>query len=157
MDAVRRYTLTNAVLFVVALAHGLLTWPLVDVAALFVGGAAIAFVLEVVGVAWGLFDHEMGPQVLDVPLAVVVAWPAVVYLTYRAALVVLSPGAPAAVAAGVLATALDVTTELDAVEEGVWTYPEHPISGVRWRGIPLWNFVAWFTIVFVTAMLPTWV
>jgi hypothetical protein len=157
MDAVRRYTLTNAVLFVLALAHGLLTWPPGDVAALFVGGAAIAFVLEVLGVAWGLFDHEMTPQLLDVPLVVVVAWPAVVYLTYRAALVVLPAGAPAAVAAGVLATVLDVATELDAVEAGVWTYPEHPISGVRWRGIPLWNFVAWFTIVSVTAMLPTWV
>lgn len=156
MDAVRRYALTNAVLFVVALGHGLLTWPAGDVAVLFVGGGVVAFVLEVVGVAWGLFDHEMEPRVLDVPVAVVLAWPAVVYLTYRVALLALPAGVQAAAGAAALATLLDAATEVDAVEAGVWTYPEHPISGVRWRTIPLWNFGAWFAVVFATAMLPTW-
>jgi len=156
MDPVRRYALTNAVLFAAALGHALLTWPLGDAAALFVGGGAIAFVLEVVGVAWGLFDHEMRPQVLGVPVAAVGAWPAVVYLSYRVALLGLAPGVPAAAGAAVLATALDVATEVDAVEAGVWTYPEHPLSAVRLRGIPLWNFAAWLAVVFGTAMLPAW-
>lgn len=155
MDPVRRYTVTNAIVVAIALGHGLLTWPLADVAALFVGGAAIAFVLEVVGTAVGLFEHEMEPRVLGVPLVVVAAWPAIVYVSYRVALVVLPPGAPAAAGAAVLATAIDVPTELDAVAAGVWRYPEHRLSGVRVGGIPLWNFAAWLTVVFATAMLPS--
>lgn len=86
MDPVRRYTVTNAVLFVLALGNGLLTWPPADVAVQVAGGAAIAFVLEAAG---------------------------------------------------------------------VWHYPEHRLSAVRFRGIPLWNFGVWLVVVFVTAMLPT--
>jgi hypothetical protein len=155
MDPVLRYELTNVALTGVALVHALATWPPVDVAALFGGGAALVFVLETVGVGLGFHEHEMAPQVLGVPLVVVGAWPAIVYLTYRVALVALPAGAQAAAAAAVLATAMDALTEADAVAAGVWTYPEHPLSTVRWRGVPLWNFAAWLGVVFLTAMLPT--
>lgn len=157
MNPVRRYALTNVTLFALALGHALLTWPARDVAALFLGGAAVAFVLEAIGIAAGLFRHEMRPQVLGVPLAVVAAWPAIVYVTYRIALLGLDPGVPAAAGAAVLATVLDAFTELDAIGEGVWTYPEHPLSSLRFAGVPWWNFVAWFIIVFVTALLPSFV
>ena len=155
MDAVRRYELTNLAVTGLALGHALATWPLADVAALFGGGAALVFVLEVVGVGLGFHRHGMAPQALGVPLVVLGAWPGIVYLAYRVALLGLSPGVEAAAGAAVLATALDALTEVDAVEEGVWTYPEHPLSTVRWRGVPLWNVAAWLVVVFATAMLPT--
>lgn len=155
MDPVRRYELTNLALTAVALAHALATWPVADVAALFGGGAALVFVLEAIGVGLGVHRHEMAPQVLGVPLVVVGAWPAIVYLAYRVALLALPAGPQTAAAAAVLATGLDALTEADAVGAGVWTYPEHPLSTVRWRGVPLWNFAGWLGVVFLTAMLPT--
>lgn len=155
MDPVRRYSITNGIVVVLALGHALLTWPLADVLALFVGGATIAFVLEAVGVAAGLFHHEMRPQVLGVPASVIGAWPAVTYVAYSVALLALPGGVPAAAGAAVIALALDAATEPNAVAGGVWTYPEHPISSPRVAGVPWWNFVAWLVLVFVTAMLPT--
>lgn len=154
MDPVRRYALTNVVLVVAALGHALLTWPLAATLALFAGGAAIAFVLEAAVIAAGLVRHEMRPQLLGVPLVVVGAWPAVVYLTYRVALLTLPEGAAAAAGAAVLATVLDAATEPNALAEGVWAYPEHPLSSPRLGGAPWWNFAGWLAIVFVVAMLP---
>lgn len=155
MDPVRRYSITNAIVVVAALSHALLTWPLPDVLALFVGGAAIAFALEIGAVAAGMVHHEMRPQVLGVPVVVIGAWPAIVYVTYRVALLALPEGVTAAVGAAALATALDGLTEPNATAEGVWSFPEHPLSSVRLAGIPAWNFLGWFVVVFVTALLPT--
>lgn len=155
MDTVRRYTLTTAIVVVAALGHALLTWPLADVFALFVGGAAIAFTLEVVGVAAGLFRHAMRPQVLGVPVVVIGAWPAVTYVAYRISLLALPAGVPAAAGAAIVATAVDAATERNAVEAGVWTFPEHSLSSPRIAGVPWWNFVGWLVVAFVTAMLPT--
>ena len=48
-----------------------------------------------------------------------------------------------------------VTMDPPAVEDGVWSYPEHDLSSPRFRGVPWWNFAGWFVNVFVIAMLPT--
>ena len=142
-------------LFLVAGSHALVTWPLVDALALFVGGGALAAVLEVIGVGQGLHEHYVHPQVAGVPVHVVIAWPAIVYVTYRFALLGLPAGAPAAAGAAVLATACDFLGDPQGVREGAWTYPEHPLSSPRYKGVPWWNFLAWLGIVFATAMLPT--
>lgn len=155
MDPARRFALANTVLVVAAFGHALLTWPLAETLALFVGGAAIAFVLEAATIAAGLLRHEMRPQVLGVPAVVVGAWPAVVYVTYRLALLALPEGVPAAAGAAVLATALDAVTEPRALAEGVWTFPEHPLSSPRLAGAPWWNVAGWLVVVFATAMLPS--
>lgn len=156
MDPVRRYTLSNVAVFVVGLGHALLTWPLGDVAALFGVGATVVFVLEALGIAAGLHRHQMTPQVLGVPLVVVGAWPAIVYVTYRFALLAQPAGVQAAAGAALLATLIDAFTEVDALAVGVWSYPEHPLSRLRFAGVPWWNVAAWLAIVFVTAMAPTW-
>jgi len=155
MDAPRRFATTTALVVLIGFGHAVATWPPDAVVALFGGGAVLAFALEAVGIVAGLFRHEMRPQVLGVPLVVVGAWPATVYLAYRVALLGLSPGVPAAAGAAAIATAIDLPLEVRAVEAGVWSYPEHPLSAVRIRGVPLWNAVGWLVIVFVTAMLPT--
>lgn len=155
MDPLRRYQFTNIALFAVATAHALLTWSLRATVALFAGGAAIAFAAELVGVQSGLLDHDLQPQLAGVPLSILFAWPSVVYICYRIALLVVAGGIPAAAIAAVLATVLDVFTDPNGVREGVWHYPEHRISEPRFRGVPWWNFAAWLVIVFLTALLPT--
>lgn len=155
MDVLRRYQLSNVGLFLVAITHALLTWPLRAAVALFVGGMLIAFVMEATAVAAGLLDHNLHPQVAGVPVtAPFFAWPAVVYLASRAALLVAPAGVRAAALAAVLATAADVLLDPRGVSEGVWEYPESRISEPRFRGVPWWNFAGWLVIVFVTAMLP---
>ena len=155
MDALTRYQLSIGALFLVAAVHALLTWPLRATVALFVGGAVVAFVLEVGGVATGLLEHNLRPQIAGVPVTILLVWPSVVYLAYRLALLVAPADVRAAAVAAVLATAADVLTDPNGVSEGVWHYPESRISDPRFRGIPWWNFVAWLVIVFVTAMLPS--
>lgn len=155
MDALRRYQLTNVGLFLVALAHALVTWRSRATVALFVGGALVAFALEVVGVASGLLEHNLRPRVLGVPVTIVLVWPSVVYLAYRVALLVAPAGVEAAAVAAVLATATDVLTDPNGVSEGVWEYPDASVSRPRFRGVPWWNFVGWLVIVFVTAMIPS--
>jgi putative membrane protein len=154
MDALTRYQITNVVLFVVTVAHGLFTWPPRAVVALFVGGAAIAAVGELIVVRTGLVDHELPRQVAGVPLTILLAWPSVVYVSLQIALLAVPLGIEAAVLAAVVGTAGDVMTDPQGVREGVWDYPESPISSPRFRGVPWWNFAGWLVIVFLTAMLP---
>ena len=154
MDARRRLGLTNVALFVLALGHALLTWPLGATVALFAGGLAVAFVLEAAGVRSGLLRHHLRPRVAAVPLPILLAWPAVVYVAYRVARLVLPSGAGAAALAAVLATAADVVADPRGVEAGAWEYPDAPVSEPRFRGVPWWNFAAWLAVVFVTSLLP---
>ena len=137
-----------------ALVHAVGTWTPRRTAALFVGGAAIAFVAEAVVVRLGVLRHHTGPRLAGVPVAVVLAWPATVYVFYRAASLVVPPGVPAAGLAAVAATAVDVVADPVGVEAGHWSYPEAAVSRPRLRGVPWWNVVGWLAIVFATAMLP---
>lgn len=155
METLQRYQITNVGLFLVAFGHASLTWPPWPTTVLFLGGMGIAFVLEVVGVATGMLEHELEPQVAGVPLTVVLAWPSVVYLAYRVALLVAPAGVEAAAVAAVIATLTDVFTDPNGVREGVWHYPESSFSRPRFRGVPWWNFLAWLVIVFLTALLPS--
>jgi putative membrane protein len=141
-------------LFLVAIMHALLTWPGGGILALFVGGIVIAFVLEAIAVAAGVLEHELHPRIAGVPVTILLAWPAVVYLAYRVAELVVPAGVEAAALAAVIATATDLLADPNGVSDGVWRYPESRISGPRYRGVPWWNFLGWLVIVFVTAMLP---
>jgi uncharacterized membrane protein len=154
VNALRRYQLTNLVLFALTAGHALVTWSVRDALVLFGGGIAVAFAAEVVGVAAGLLDHELRPQVAGVPLSILLAWPAVVYASFRLALLV-ADGLAAAAVAAVVATALDLVTDPNGVREGVWSYPDHPLSEPRYRDVPWWNFAAWLVITFLTAALPS--
>ena len=155
MDVQRRYGRPILALGAVALVHGLATWPLQRALALFVGGAAVAFVAELVVVQWGLLEHELEPQVLGVPYLVVLAWPATIYVALRVALLVAPAGAAAALLAAALATLADVALDPRGVDDGAWRYPRAPVSVNRYRGVPYWNFAGWFAVTFVTAMLPS--
>lgn len=154
MDPRRRFQYATVALFVLACGHALLTWPARATVACFVGGAAIAFAFEVVGVRAGLLRHRLRPRVAGVPVSVLLAWPAVVYLAYRTARLVLPGGVAAAALAAVLAAAADVAADPRGVRQGVWEYPDSRLSEPRFRGVPWWNFAAWLAVVFLTALLP---
>ena len=154
MDATARYQYTNVVLAALALAHALLTWPLRATLALAVGGALVAFVAEFAVIELGMLEHAMAPKIAGVPVAVVLVWPAIVYISLQFALLVTAPGVTAALLAAALGTAFDVLTDPQGVAEGVWSYPEHPLSRPRFFDVPLWNFVGWFVIVAGSAMIP---
>lgn len=155
MDTHRRFQVANVVLFVATLGHALLTWPPVDTAVLFGGGMVIAFVLEALTVRAGFLDHHLEPQLVGVPVIVLFAWPAVVYLFYRLALLAVPAGVQTAALAAVLATLSDVATDPVGVRDGLWRYPDSQLSNPRFYDVPWWNFTGWFVIVFVTALLPT--
>lgn len=155
-DAARRYVAGQVGLFVLALAHALLFWPVRDALALFLGGIVVAFAFEVPAIRVGLFSHHLRPRVLGVPVSVLLAWPAVVYVSVRlAGLFVVGDVATAAVAA-VLATLFDAVADPPAAAEGAWNYPDTAVSDPRFRGVPWWNFAGWLLVVFLTAMLPVW-
>ena len=155
MDVQQRYGRPIVVLGVATVAHALLTWPTQRALALFVGGAALAFAAEVAGVQLGLVEHRLRPQVLGVPVLVLVAWPATAYVALRLALFVVPLGVGAAVLAAVLATLQDVVLDPRGVDEGAWRYPRVPVSAERYRDVPYWNFAAWLVLTFLTAMLAT--
>ena len=136
---------------VLALAHATLTWPPAATAALFGGGALIAFVAEAAVIRLDWLDHYVGPQVAGVPLYVLFGWTGTIYVAFRAALLV-STGWTAVILAGVLATGYDLLTDHRGVAEGYWSYTDD-LPGPRRRGVPWWNFAGWFCISTVTAGL----
>jgi len=154
MDASRRYQVTNLVIFAVALGHAALTWPLEATVALFIAGAAFAFVAEAVVVSIGLLYHALEPKLLGVPVSVVLVWPALVYLCLRVALILVGVGVGAAALAALFGTIFDFVTEPYGLAEGVWRYPAHPVSEPRLGGMPWWNTVGWFCLVFSVAAVP---
>ncbi|NHX37716.1 carotenoid biosynthesis protein [Halolamina sp. R1-12] len=155
MDAAtaRRYVAGQLGLFLLTLAHALLTWPLAETAALFVGGAVVAFALEAPAIRAGLFTHSLRPQIVGVPVSILLAWPAVVYLAVRAASLVVDGPLAVAGTAAVLATLVDAVIEPRAVAAGAWAYAD-VIPGPRLCGVPWWNAAGWLVVVFVTALLP---
>lgn len=154
MDDRGRFVVGTLFVGTVALVHALVTWPLRATVALFLGGAAMAFLAEAVGVRLGLLRQHTRPQVAGVPVVVVLAWPATAYVFYRTAALLISGGLPAALLAAVAATLFDGVTDHIGVERGFWDYPPSSVPGPRIRGVPWWNFLAWFGLVFLTAMLP---
>lgn len=154
MDPARRFQLSNSILFLATLSHALLTWPLRPAVGLFVGGTALAFGLEAIGTNSGLLRHNARPQVLSVPVSIPFVWPAIVYVFYRTSLLVTPVEVRAAALAALSATVFDAITDPIMLGRGLWAYPESRLSRPRFRGVPWWNFVAWFGVVFVTALVP---
>ncbi|WP_202594675.1 carotenoid biosynthesis protein [Halolamina sediminis] len=155
-DTARRYVGSQIVLFLATLLHALLTWPLSETVALFAGGIVVAFAVEAPAIRAGLFTHYLRPKVAGVPVSILLAWPAVVYLAVRAASLAVEGTVAVAGLAAVLATLADAAVEPNAVRDGAWAYAD-VLPGPRVRGVPWWNAAGWLGVVFVTALLPTMV
>lgn len=144
MPSSRRFAATTAFLGTVAFVHALLTWPLEATIALFAGGAALAFVGEVVVVHLGWLEHHVAPNLFGVPLYVLAGWTAVTYVALRIALL-LTGGWTAVVLAAAIATGYDVLTDTNGVESGYWTYVDD-LPRPRHGAVPWWNYAGWFVI-----------
>lgn len=149
MDRGRLFALIATALGLVALAHAAFTWPVYATLAFFGGGALVAFAAEAAVINFDWLEHHIGPKVVGVPLYVLFGWTGAIYVTFRVTLLV-TDGWAAVAAAGVLATAYDMLTDHQGVEEGHWTYTDD-LPGPRYRGVPWWNFVGWFAISSLTS------
>ncbi|QLG49257.1 carotenoid biosynthesis protein [Natrinema halophilum] len=136
---------------VLSMTHAAFTWPTATTLAFFGGGVLIAFVGEATAINLGWLDHHIGPTVIGVPVYVLFGWTGTIYVAFRISLLV-TDGWMAVVTAGVLATTYDVLTDHQGVANGYWTYTDD-LPGPRYRGVPWWNFVGWFTISCLTAAL----
>ena len=151
MPRSRSFAAITVALGVVTLVHAVLTWPPAATLALFGGGALVAFVAEALAVNLGWLEHHVGPKLLGVPLYLLFGWTGVVYLAFRAALLVADGWVAVGVAAS-LATAYDALTDHRGIEEGHWTYTDD-LPGPRFRGVPWWNFVGWLVVSGITAAI----
>jgi hypothetical protein len=149
----RAFAVTTAAVGLLALVHAALTWPTDALVAFFAGGAAIAFVAELVVIQAGLLEHHVGPKVLGVPLYVLLGWVGAVYVPFRVALLVTN-GWPAVALGAVLATAWDAAVDNHGVEDGRWTYTGD-LPGPWHRQVPWWNYAGWLAISATTAGLAT--
>jgi uncharacterized membrane protein len=147
----QRYVWSTVAIGVVALGHALLTWPLGQTVAVFAGGATLAFVAEVVGVHLGLLEHHLGRKLLGAPLYVLFGWTGLIYVAVRLAMLV-TAGLPAVLLAAVLTTTYDLLVDHRGVADGYWTYTDD-LPGPRHRGVPWWNYAAWFVLTASTASL----
>lgn len=151
----RQIVWTSVGLALLALAHAVLTWAPTATAALFLGGAVVAFVAEVLAVRTGWLDHHVEPQVLGVPPYVLAGWTAVIYGATRLALLAVD-GWLAVPIAAVLATGYDVLSDNYGVAEGYWTYDE-AVPG-PWHGdVPWLNYAGWLVVSGLTAGLAVWI
>ena len=122
--------------------------------ALFLGGAFIVFTAETIGVAAGLLEHRLEPQLLGVPAVILLGWPGLIYFALRLAQLLVGPGHAAALLAALIATTVDTVLDPIGVRAGAWRYPATPVSRYRHHGVPYWNTVAWFGTSFLAASLP---
>jgi putative membrane protein len=153
-ETARRYVGSQIALFLATLLHALLTWPPSETIALFAGGIVVAFAVEAPAIRVGLFTHYLRPRVAGIPVSILLAWPAVVYLAVRTASLLVDGTIAVAGLAAVIATLADAAVEPGAVRDGAWAYAD-VIPGPRVRGVPWWNAAGWLGVVFVTALLPT--
>ena len=147
----RRILWSSLALGLLALAHAVVTWSLPRAVLLFGGGALLAFVAEAIGVSAGLLDHHLPPTILGVPIYVLFGWTATIYIALRVALLV-TAGVPAILLAATLTTSYDLLTDHRGVAQGYWTYTDD-LPGPTYRGVPWWNYAAWFGLTALTSGL----
>jgi putative membrane protein len=163
-ETLRRVTIAVVVLFfTTCVAHALVhrgpawTFGLVVVTA---GGGLAA---EAVGVRTGLpfgeysYAGTLGPEVLDVPIVVPLAWTMIAYPVLLAARRVTRRWVP--LVGGLGMVAWDVFLDPQMVGDGHWTWadPTPALPGVE--GIPLTNYAGWALVgtlmmLVLTALLP---
>ncbi|MCJ7736669.1 MAG: carotenoid biosynthesis protein [Anaerolineae bacterium] len=140
-----------------SLAHAMYTLGIRNAAVFFILSTVISFAFESVGVATGTifgpyhYADKLGPQLLNVPVLVPIAWFMVIYPSYAMANYIitgdtryrpetgLARQVGLALLSAILMTAWDLVLDPQMVGEGYWTW--HTESA--YFGIPVQNFVGW--------------
>jgi uncharacterized membrane protein len=146
-----RVTVATVVTFAGAcLTHAIVTRGPTWALGLFVITAGGGFAAEAVGVRTGLpfgdysYAGSLGPDVLDVPVVVPLAWTMMAYPVLLAARRLTRRWVPIVGGYGLMAW--DVFLDPQMVDDGHWRWadPEPSFPGVD--GIPLSNFAGWFAV-----------
>ncbi|MDK2464162.1 MAG: carotenoid biosynthesis protein [Candidatus Korarchaeota archaeon] len=119
-------------------------------------GSAVGLAFEVVGVRYGIpfgrYSYsEFGPEILEVPVPVVIAWGIYLFVCYSAASSLTRRVWARVALASAMMVALDLAVDPVMVAQGAWSWEE----GGPWFGIPLSNFLGWFTVSAVALCLFT--
>ncbi len=110
-------------------------------------GSAVGLAFEAVGIRYGVpfgrYSYsEFGPTILGVPVPVVIAWGIYLFVCYSAASSLTRRLWARVFLASVMMVALDLAVDPVMVTLGAWSWEgEGP-----WFGIPLPNFLGWFTV-----------
>ena len=140
-----------------SLTHAMYTLGVRNAAVFFILSTVISFAFESLGVATGAifgpyhYADKLGPQLLNVPVLVPIAWFMVIYPSYAMANYIITgdtryrPEAGLArqvglaLLSGILMTAWDLVLDPQMVGEGYWTWHTEG----AYFGIPVQNFVGW--------------
>jgi len=152
MDDESRFLASAVGLGLLAVGHAAITWGPAAAGRFALVAVAVAFVAEVAVIRAGLLVHHTTPTVAGVPLAALAGWAGAIYLSSRVAALVVPPSV-VPLAAALLATATNVLSDPQGVENGLWTYPPSRLSRPRYRAVPWWNFVGWFVLTAVVSWL----
>ena len=153
-EPLRLLTIATVLCFAAAsLVHATATRGVVWAVQLLVVAGGIGLAAEAIGVRTGVpfgryaYADALGPQVLDVPLIVPLAW---VMMSYPCLLLgrrLASRSRPAvALTGGLTLAAWDLFLDPQMVAAGrwVWADPEPALPGIP--GIPVTNFVGWLIV-----------
>ena len=140
-----------------SLTHAIYTLGIRNAAVFFILSTIISFTFESLGVATGAifgpyhYADKLGPQLLNVPVLVPIAWFMVIYPSYALANYIVT-GSPRyrpetrvprqvglALLSAMLMTAWDLVLDPQMVEEGYWTWHTEG----AYFGIPVQNFIGW--------------
>ncbi len=111
--------------------------------ALFVSGSLVGFVMEYLGLAYGIpfgsyeYLKFKGATVLGVPIPIIISWGVYLYTSYIAAS---NFQAKRYMVTPLLMVILDMAIDPVMVDLGVWRWEIHG----PWFGIPIENFIGWF-------------
>jgi putative membrane protein len=163
-ETLRRVTIAVVVLFfATCVAHAFVhrgpAWTLGLVVVTAGGGLAAEAVGVRTGLPFGEYSYAgtLGPEVLDVPVVVPLAWTMIAYPVLLAARRLTRRWVP--VVGGLGMVAWDVFLDPQMVGDGHWTWadPTPALPGVE--GIPLTNYAGWALVgtsmmLLLTALLP---
>jgi uncharacterized membrane protein len=120
-------------------------------------GSLVGFLSEFVGLNFGVpfgryrYLKFSNATLFNVPIPIILAWGAYLYTSYLAAIALTRDKWRRLILASLLMVLLDLAIDPAMVSAGFWEW----FDAGPWFGIPVLNFVGWFTVSFVACLLYT--
>lgn len=118
-------------------------------------GSLTGLIFEVIGVNIGIpfgnyeYVELKHISVLEVPIPVIMAWGLYIVITYMyVKTLIRNNGLPISLLVAIYMVILDLALDPVMVKAGLWRWID--VYGATWYGIPLTNYIGWFTVSFVS-------